>query len=35
VVSVNGGAVVEGSAAKQVGNYNALLADCPAYQKCE
>jgi len=32
-VAVNGGEVVDGKVAYEIGNYNALLADCPAYQK--
>ena len=34
-VSVNGGDVVDGSVAYEIGNYNALMADCPAYKKCK
>ena len=34
-VQVNGGKVFEGSFVKEVGNYNALLAECPAYKKCK
>ena len=34
-VAVNGGEVVDGKVAYEIGNYNALLADCPAYQKCK
>ena len=34
-VSVNGGEFVDGSVAYEIGNYNALMADCPAYKKCK
>ena len=34
-VSVNGGDIVDGSVAYEIGNYNALMADCPAYKKCK
>ena len=34
-VSVNGGEVTEGKVAYEIGNYNALMADCPAYKKCK
>ena len=33
-VSVNGGEVMDGSLAFEIGNYNALMMDCPAYKKC-
>ena len=26
---------VDGSVAYEIGNYNALMKDCPAYQKCK
>ena len=26
---------MEGSVAYEIGNYNALMKDCPAYQKCK
>jgi len=32
-VSVNGSEEVDGSVAYEIGNYNALMKDCPAYQK--
>ena len=32
-VSVNGGEIVSGRVAYEIGNYNALMADCPAYKK--
>lgn len=32
--SVNGGEVLDGSVAFEIGNYNALMMDCPAYKKC-
>ena len=31
-VTANGGAVIQGKDAKEMGNYNALMAECPAYQ---
>ena len=31
----NGGCVVDGVTAYEIGNYNALMKDCPAYQKCK
>ena len=34
-VSVNGGEFIDGSVAYEIGNYNALMADCPAYKKCD
>ena len=33
-VSVNGGELMDGSLAFEIGNYNALMMDCPAYKKC-
>ena len=32
-LSVNGGKFVDGSVACEIGNYNTLMADCPAYKK--
>ena len=34
-VQTNGGAVVDGKAAAELGNYNALMVDSPVYQKCK
>ena len=34
-VSVNGRDFVDGHVAYEIGNYNALMADCPAYKKCQ
>ena len=34
-VQVNNGPVVEGKAAFAIGNYNAIMSECPAYQKCK
>jgi hypothetical protein len=31
----NGGEVLDGVKAFEIGNYNALLKGCPAYEKCE
>ena len=35
LVAVNGGEEMQGSEAYEIGNYNALMKDCPAYQKCK
>lgn len=32
-IQSNGGCVVDGVTAYEIGNYNALMKDCPAYQK--
>ena len=32
-VSANGGETLSGKEAKEMGNYNALLRECPVYQK--
>ena len=34
-VQANGGKVFEGSIAKEIGNYNSLMAECPVYKACE
>ena len=34
-VQVNNGPVMEGKRAYEIGNYNALMGACPAYQKCK
>ena len=34
-IQTNGGTLLEGTVAMKVGNYNALMVDCPAYQKCK
>ena len=33
-VQVNNGPVIDGEKACQMGNYNAVMRGCPAYQKC-
>ena len=33
-VQVNNGKILDGKTAFQIGNYNALMRECPAYQKC-
>ena len=33
LVAVNGGEEMQGSEAYEIGNYNALMKDCPAYKK--
>ena len=33
-VQTNGGEVLDGVKAFEIGNYNALLKGCPAYEKC-
>lgn len=34
-VQTNGGEVLDGVKAFEIGNYNALLKGCPAYEKCK
>ena len=34
-VQSNGGEVLDGVKAFEIGNYNALLKGCPAYEKCK
>ena len=34
-VQVNNGPILEGKEAFQMSNYNALMKECPAYQKCK
>jgi hypothetical protein len=34
-VQTNGGEVVDGVKAFEIGNYNALFKGCPAYEKCK
>ena len=34
-VQVNGGPILDGKHAYRVGNYNAIMGECPAYQKCK
>ena len=34
-VQVNNGTIMEGKEAFQMGNYNALMKECPAYQRCK
>lgn len=31
----NGGKILDGKTVFKIGNYNALMKDCAAYQKCE
>ena len=33
-VQVNNGDILDGKIAFEIGNYNAIMKDCPAYQKC-
>ena len=33
-VQANNGPILEGSKAFEMGNYNALMRECPVYQKC-
>ena len=34
-VQVNNGEILDGEKAFEMGNYNAIMKDCPAYQKCK
>ena len=34
-VQVNNGPIADGKLVAKMGNYNALMSGCPAYQKCE
>lgn len=34
-VQVNNGEILDGEKAFEIGNYNAVMKDCPAYQKCK
>ena len=34
-VQTNGGMVIEGKEVKEMGNYNALMIECPTYRGCE
>lgn len=34
-VRVNGGSTIPGKIAYEIGNYNALMMECPAYKKCK
>ena len=34
-VQTNGGKVVDGEDAMKMGNYNALMIDCPTYKSCK
>ena len=34
-VQTNGGEILDGVKAFEIGNYNALLKGCPEYAKCE
>ena len=34
-VQTNGGTVIEGKEVKEMGNYNALMIECPTYRSCE
>ena len=34
-IQVNGEEEMEGTVAYEIGNYNALMQNCPAYQKCK
>ena len=34
-MQTNGGEVLDGVKAFEIGNYNALLKGCPAYEKCK
>ena len=33
-VQVNNGPILEGKKAFEMGNYNAIMRECPMYQKC-
>jgi hypothetical protein len=33
-IQTNGGLVIEGARAKEIGNYNALMIESDVYQKC-
>ena len=34
-IQTNGGTLIEGREAMKMGNYNALMIDCPTYKSCE
>ena len=34
-VQVNNGEIIDGKKAFKMGNYNFIMKDCPAYQKCK
>ena len=34
-ITVNGETKVPGKTAYEIGNYNALMLECPAYKKCK
>ena len=34
-MQTNGGEILDGVKAFEIGNYNALLKGCPAYEKCK
>ena len=34
-MQVNNGQIIDGQIAFERGNYNVLMQDCPAYQKCK
>ena len=34
-VQTNGGTVLEGKEVMEMGNYNALMVECPTYRGCE
>ena len=34
-VQINEGPCMDGSHVMQMGNYNAIMRECPAYKKCE
>ena len=34
-IQTNGGTLIEGKEAMKMGNYNALMIDCPTYKSCE
>ena len=34
-IQVNNGPILKGKETFQMGNYNALMRECPAYQKCK
>ena len=34
-IQTNGGPVIEGAAAKEIGNYNVLMMESEVYQKCK
>ena len=34
-IQTNGGTLIEGKEAMRMGNYNALMIDCPTYKTCE